>query len=97
VYVDIERVKGANDRLKVISIPATIVLWDGRQVARLEGLVPHDSYESWLEAVHAQATSAVPFVPRAGEQGPANSGKVQALVPSTTAPPKVPASSDPPR
>ncbi|MBX3380324.1 MAG: thioredoxin family protein [Phycisphaeraceae bacterium] len=67
-YVDLDKEKAAAERLKVFSIPATLILWDGRQVARMEGVVPHDSYQTWLEAAHAQAVSDTPFIERASDE-----------------------------
>lgn len=67
-YVDLDKTTGAAERLRVISIPATLILWDGKQVARMEAVVPHDSYQKWLEAAHAQAVSDTPFVERASDE-----------------------------
>ena len=67
-YVDLEKQKDAAERLQVFSIPATLVLWDGKLVARMEGLIPHDSYQKWLEAAHAQALSDRPFLERASDE-----------------------------
>ncbi|MBN8597174.1 MAG: thioredoxin family protein [Planctomycetes bacterium] len=67
-YVDLEKDKSAAERLQVFSIPATLVLWDGKLVARMEGVIPHDSYLKWMEAAHAQAVSAQPFVERASDE-----------------------------
>lgn len=68
VYVDLEEDKSAAERLQVFSIPATLVLWDGKLVARMEGVIPHDSYMTWMEAAHAQAVSPQPFVERASDE-----------------------------
>jgi len=67
-YVDLEKQKDAAERLQVFSIPATLILWDGKLVARMEGVIPHDSYQQWLEAAHAQAVSDKPFLERASDE-----------------------------
>jgi len=67
-YVDLEKQTDAAERLQVFSIPATLVLWDGKLVARMEGVIPHDSYQKWLEAAHAQALSDRPFLERASDE-----------------------------
>lgn len=67
-YVDLDKQQKAAEQLQVFSIPATLVLWDGKLVARMEGLIPHDSYQKWLEAAHAQALSDRPFLERASDE-----------------------------
>ncbi|MBS0188024.1 MAG: thioredoxin family protein [Planctomycetes bacterium] len=67
-YVNIDKEPAAAQALKVFSIPATIVLWDGKVVARMEGMMPHDSYEQWLAAARDQARSPQPFVERASDE-----------------------------
>lgn len=56
-----------SERFRIFGLPSTVVLWEGRMVARLEGNVPKDAYTSWLEAALAQARSETPFVERAGD------------------------------
>lgn len=68
VYVDIDKDNAAANRLAAYSIPATVILKDGKQVARVEGLLPHDSYSQWLTAAYEQARSATPFVERASDE-----------------------------
>lgn len=67
-YVDLDKERTAAERFKVFSIPATLILWDGKVVARMEGVVPHDSYQQWLAAAHAQAISETPFLERASDE-----------------------------
>lgn len=68
VYVDIDRDKSAAARLATFSVPTTVILKDGKQVARMEGLIPYDAYAQWLTAAHEQARSATPFVERASDE-----------------------------
>jgi thioredoxin-like negative regulator of GroEL len=68
VYVDIEKDNAAAERLAAFSVPTTVILKDGKQVARMEGLIPHDAYAQWLTAAYAQARSATPFVERASAE-----------------------------
>ncbi|MBX3390058.1 MAG: thioredoxin family protein [Phycisphaeraceae bacterium] len=82
-YVDLDKEKTAAERLKVFSIPATLILWDGKVVARMEGVVPHDSYQQWLAAAHAQAISDTPFLERASDEFVRNlNAKIEAHEPT---------------
>lgn len=68
VYVDIEKDNAAAVRLEAFSVPTTVILKDGKQVARMEGLIPHDAYSQWLTAAYEQARSAKPFIERASDE-----------------------------
>ncbi|HEX8878319.1 MAG TPA: thioredoxin family protein [Phycisphaerales bacterium] len=68
VYVDIDKDTAAAERLAAFSVPSTVILKDGKQVARMEGLIPHDAYAQWLTAAHDLARSPTPFVERASDE-----------------------------
>lgn len=68
VYVNVDKDNAAAARLAAFSIPTTVILKDGKQVARMEGLIPHDAYAQWLTAAYEQARSATPFVERASDE-----------------------------
>lgn len=68
VYVNVDKDPEAAQRLAAFALPSTVILKDGKQVARLEGLIPHDVFSQWLSAAHAQATSDTPFVERASDE-----------------------------
>lgn len=87
VYVDVDKDNAAAERLAAFSIPSTIILKDGKQVARMEGLIPHDAYSQWLTAAYEQARSATPFVERASDEFLKNIERnVKAAEPHATAP-----------
>lgn len=67
-YLDTDKNKELAAQFKIYSIPATIILWDGKLVAQVEGVIPHDSYEQWLAAAHAQALSDQPHLERASDE-----------------------------
>jgi thioredoxin-like negative regulator of GroEL len=91
VYVDIDKDTAAAQRLAAFSVPCTVILKDGKQVARMEGLIPHDAYAQWLTAAYEQARSATPFVERASDEFLKNIEKnVQAAEPPGTAPAEPP-------
>lgn len=102
-YVDLEKQTDAAERLQVFSIPATLVLWDGKLVARMEGVIPHDSYQKWLEAAHAQALSERPFLERASDEfvknlsAKAEANEAEAGASGTTTSPSEPSGEHPPR
>ncbi|MGH7243477.1 MAG: thioredoxin family protein [Phycisphaerales bacterium] len=89
-YVDLDEQKDAAQRLQVFSIPATLILWDGKLVARMEGLIPHDSYLKWLDAAHALATSDTPFIERASDEfgkNPNSEGSPKSAAPAPNSQP----------
>ena len=72
VYLNVDENQDVAAQFKIFSIPATIILWDGKLVAQMEGVVPHDSYEQWLLAAKEQALSDHPFLERASDEFKAN-------------------------
>ncbi len=105
-YVDLDKSKDAAERLQVIGIPATLVYWDGKLVARMQGVLPHDSFQQWLAAARDQALSDHPFVDRAEEDFARNLiNKIEAnaadaapgKTPEDPPSPGNPASAQPPR
>ncbi len=55
VLIDVTKDNPEAASLKIFSIPAMLLLKDGREVARLEGVASADKLRSWLQAATAPA------------------------------------------
>lgn len=49
VYIDVDKSPGDAQRLNVRPIPASIMLRDGSEVSRIEGVESADTFLAWLE------------------------------------------------
>jgi protein disulfide-isomerase len=65
VYIDGDAERELVARARVRGYPATMVLIQGKEVARVEGVLGPDEYLNWLTNAADQAVSAVPFPGRA--------------------------------
>lgn len=67
LYIDADLQSPDVKRLNVFSLPTTLVLIRGREVGRIEGFVPTETYRDFVTNALTLATSAQPFPERVHE------------------------------